>query len=808
MVAISLRLFLLGFTSVAITVACLVTFVLVNSNGNRTTRIITEASTASVERLAQLVQSQVVERVDERVSHVLEIVYKLARQQVSTLIALNVSDFSVNTSISERFVAKNSLEAFHEASSMQFTQTDGSFIIMIRRNNSFLLYQARADNASDTPTMYAYSMYPDITNNSLGALLSTKPLDPRLRPYYRDAIGNSPNKVKWVNVTYSTTGLTGEAYLYASAPYYPPGFSQPLGTVAVSCGLNWLSTYLANQAQETGSVMFVEDAKGVLYGSSHGDVVSIVPNGTNPFLTAPISAWDSSDARVRAGHAQCVTNSSKELSVDGVVYKCSKTDVEVSGLCLSLVLLTPRSFFFGVVEEAMHSAEVKGSTGKRVTIGLCAVVLLVSLAGSSASTCFVTRPLSGLAKRMQDVAELQLESWVNVSFSAFTELRSIQKQFLAMTARLKEYKAFLPAMFLINNGDSESTPQAQRYAVSDDREDYSNLPHNIRGDRVTPPRPGHYRSSSPQSQTSSSRSSFDPSVEALALRPVSARLGLGITLRNCTCIVVDSNSFHTRLESSPLEELVRLHGLYVDCVVQCIARANGALDGFQGDRLFASWNAFRPLTQHIPAAAQAALEIQHAVRRVNEQLRRINPVANAASPPFTVKVGIVTGQAAAGRMGCETLRAFAVVGRLVGYCFDLAKHARRCRVPIVASRAVFNGTRGLFQMRPVDVVQFEPSGAAEPVYEVQREIRPTDQEWMYALEDQARAQQREVLFTVFESVMQQDFGAAETVLAQKCARESELHGDAAVDPVLLYVLERVRHMQEPGAQFAILLRPL
>eukprot|EP01012_Entosiphon_sulcatum_P046152 TRINITY_DN6188_c0_g1_i1.p1 TRINITY_DN6188_c0_g1~~TRINITY_DN6188_c0_g1_i1.p1 ORF type:complete len:816 (+),score=134.00 TRINITY_DN6188_c0_g1_i1:283-2448(+) len=710
---------------------------------------------------------------------------KLTKQHLGLMVALNITEYTPPLQALQRFISRNVYLAFPEPSSYLFLGADGRLVSTLRSAaapGGFLFYGGLPQNATSGPLLDAWDLGSDMYNNTLGKqLYSNVKYDTRTRPLFWRAINGTPNAVTWTGTTYSASGTTVDAYVFASFPYYPPALQgtassltgKALGVGSIGCGITWLSAFLVNQARPTHSVIFVVDRDGMLLGSSHASVVKITNvNGTQ--VTSAVAAKDSNDSRVAAGYTSCVTHRARSVSVGGQVFLCAVLPVtDDHGLDLRVALLTPRDLFFASVEASARTAKSKRDSSTKLTIGLCALVLVTSSASAMLITYFVTRPLTAMANDMAEVADMELSRGCNVS-SCYSEIRAIQKQFVSMVDRLREYKTYIPASMF-----AALSVEKQAGAAVPGKDSASAAAATGEKARTSITRSTGSRESSSSSTANTGRASSNNAVGDRVQQQQRRVLGIGLSFRHATVCFVDTDRFHDRLAASSLRDVVQLHGRYVEVVAQAVVRSSGTVDSFHGDHVVASWNTFTPNVQHQAMACRAALEVQQAVSRLN---------SDQHVQPLSVRIGVASGQLAVGRMGCDSIRSLAVVGLPVSRALELAKHAKRCKACLLVDHVVSEPVRSTILLRPVDVVELEGVSGPRLLHELVREFAQADGEWMYVLHNQEKEQSHERFGQAFELVLRKEFAAAVRTLSD----------GSLLSPVASYVLDRIQKMQAAG----------
>eukprot|EP01004_Peranema_trichophorum_P000069 NODE_1007_length_2185_cov_27.232299_g860_i0.p1 GENE.NODE_1007_length_2185_cov_27.232299_g860_i0~~NODE_1007_length_2185_cov_27.232299_g860_i0.p1 ORF type:complete len:514 (-),score=61.19 NODE_1007_length_2185_cov_27.232299_g860_i0:644-2011(-) len=130
------------------------------------------------------------------------------------------------------------------------------------------------------------------------------------------------------------------------------------------------------------------------------------------------------------------------------------------------------------------------------------------------------------------------------------------------------------------------------------------------------------------------------------------------TRRIITSVVIDIKGFDSWLDRYNSRELVEEHRKYLDIICKITTQYNGTTDVFYGDKLLITWNTMnKNMDHHSFDAATCSMSIK----------REFN----------STRIGVATGPAIFGTMGCDGMRAFSVVGPSVTTAFDLIQFARK-----------------------------------------------------------------------------------------------------------------------------------
>eukprot|EP01012_Entosiphon_sulcatum_P059320 TRINITY_DN836_c0_g1_i2.p1 TRINITY_DN836_c0_g1~~TRINITY_DN836_c0_g1_i2.p1 ORF type:complete len:712 (-),score=85.50 TRINITY_DN836_c0_g1_i2:367-2502(-) len=137
----------------------------------------------------------------------------------------------------------------------------------------------------------------------------------------------------------------------------------------------------------------------------------------------------------------------------------------------------------------------------------------------------------------------------------------------------------------------------------------------------------------------------------------------GTKRRVVTCLATDIAGFHSVVQNSDADELLVLHSWYLSLVKESTERVKGVLHGVSGDRVLCTWNASTPVANHSVLACQAALAIQ----------RGSTVLPDGSQNRMRLMIGVASGSARVGNMGCERKIDFTLLSPVVPLSFALAK---------------------------------------------------------------------------------------------------------------------------------------
>ena len=182
--------------------------------------------------------------------------------------------------------------------------------------------------------------------------------------------------------------------------------------------------------------------------------------------------------------------------------------------------------------------------------------------------------------------------------------------------------------------------------------------------------------------------------------------------KEVTILFADIRSFTTIAERLAPEEVLSMLNIFFSAMVDIVFKYNGVLDKFIGDELMAVFGLIHADDRAPNEAVQAAIEMQDAT----EQLMKQRATDNKET--FSIGIGINTGDAVVGNVGCENRMDYTVIGTSVNIAARLQKVARGGE--ILMSEQTYRQTQSHFPMKKRGAISLE--GTTEPVtcYQLKR----------------------------------------------------------------------------------------
>ena len=157
--------------------------------------------------------------------------------------------------------------------------------------------------------------------------------------------------------------------------------------------------------------------------------------------------------------------------------------------------------------------------------------------------------------------------------------------------------------------------------------------------------------------------------------------------RVATVLFVDIRGFTAMSENTPADEVLQMLNEYFEMVVEIVFRHEGTVDKFIGDAMMVIWGAPIAHGDDPVRAVKAALEIQLALERFNQNR------GDQGKHLLNVGIGINTGSLVAGYIGSSRTMSYSVIGDTVNTASRLCDAAEKGQTliteytwPFVANR--------------------------------------------------------------------------------------------------------------------------
>ena len=199
-----------------------------------------------------------------------------------------------------------------------------------------------------------------------------------------------------------------------------------------------------------------------------------------------------------------------------------------------------------------------------------------------------------------------------------------------------------------------------------------------------------------------------PVVDKILTALEKDELKLGGQQQEATVAFADVRGFTGMSENMQPEELVRVLNIYLSTVIQAVLNHGGMVNKFGGDSVMAIWNAPTLCEEHALSATKAAIDIQRAVKELQER--------EAELPKMDFGIGINTGKVVAGNMGSEDRLEYSVVGDAVNIAARITSLAEAGKVWI--SSGTYELVKDYVVAKPLEPFVVKGKRAPIVAYEV------------------------------------------------------------------------------------------
>lgn len=212
------------------------------------------------------------------------------------------------------------------------------------------------------------------------------------------------------------------------------------------------------------------------------------------------------------------------------------------------------------------------------------------------------------------------------------------------------------------------------------------------------------------------------------------------TRKPITVLFSDLRGFTAIAESADAVSLVRQLNEYFDSMVRIVFEASGTLDKFIGDGVMAHWGSIATGGQESDAyyAVRTALRMRLALKRLNDQWRE------RGWKELGFGIGINSGDAIVGNLGCEERMEVSVIGDAVNLAARIEGATKEYRVDLLIGEEVARLIRKSFVLRTVDMLQVKGRTLPVEVFTVleERTGSTREPEWLRRYEEAVRLYRR------------------------------------------------------------------
>jgi adenylate cyclase len=183
-------------------------------------------------------------------------------------------------------------------------------------------------------------------------------------------------------------------------------------------------------------------------------------------------------------------------------------------------------------------------------------------------------------------------------------------------------------------------------------------------------------------------------------------------IRKASVVMADLRGFTTFCERVPLGLMSRVLNAYLTAMMDVIREHHGRVQDFVGDGILGVFGAPDLDPDHVWHAVLSALQMQVAIRRLNDRWER------EIGTSFALGVAVHTGEVFAGPVGSPRQMKYAVVGDPVNTVARLEEVNRNLGTEIVMSGDALVEVRARVDVQPRGVFIMRGRSLAVEVFEV------------------------------------------------------------------------------------------
>ena len=191
-------------------------------------------------------------------------------------------------------------------------------------------------------------------------------------------------------------------------------------------------------------------------------------------------------------------------------------------------------------------------------------------------------------------------------------------------------------------------------------------------------------------------------------------LKLGGETRHMTFLFCDIRGFtpiSEQYKDNPAE-LTKLINRFLTRMTNVIIANGGTVVKFMGDCIMAFWNAPIEDGQHEEHAVQAAIDMQNALLKLNQQL------AVEGLPTIAIGIGINTGEALVGNMGSDQRFDYSVIGDAVNLAARLESSSKTLGKTLVIGEGPVEAAKLTYNFEYIDEITVKGKTEEIKVYTV------------------------------------------------------------------------------------------
>ena len=184
----------------------------------------------------------------------------------------------------------------------------------------------------------------------------------------------------------------------------------------------------------------------------------------------------------------------------------------------------------------------------------------------------------------------------------------------------------------------------------------------------------------------------------------------GGEMRELSILMADLRGFTRISEAMPAAHILQIVNTYLDVMTDIILRHKGTIEEFIGDGILATFGAPVGLADHALQAVHCAIEMQQAIPSLNKRLMVLG------LPQIEMGIGIHTGKAIVGNIGCKKRMKYGAIGQVV----NIAARIESCAIggQVMVSEVTRQACQGKLEFRGTHQVRFKGVSMALALHDV------------------------------------------------------------------------------------------
>lgn len=196
-------------------------------------------------------------------------------------------------------------------------------------------------------------------------------------------------------------------------------------------------------------------------------------------------------------------------------------------------------------------------------------------------------------------------------------------------------------------------------------------------------------------------------------------LGLGGQNKFLTLMFCDIRSFTSYCEKHSPAEVVEILNEYLSSMSEVIIRYHGTLDKYIGDEIMAFWGAPLEQANHAKLAVQAGYEMLIELKKLTIKWEKDGKV------PFSVGIGINSGEVIVGNMGSSIRMDYTVIGDPVNLAARVESLTRQFKSDFLITEATYQLVKDITKARKMGALRLKGKQEPAMIYSVEKvDLKP------------------------------------------------------------------------------------